>query len=1035
MNQTAFQQNYDILNPEQLDAVESLDGPIMVVAGPGTGKTQIISLRTANIILKAWVDPENILITTFTEAGVIALKKRLVKFIGTEAYKVKVCTIHSFAWDVISAFPEKFIEQRASNIIDDIESLEFFTKILDEKIKASEIEKLFHPADRYTYLRDIKDRIGKLKGEGISPSKFSKIIENQRNTYLQNLEDLKSNKRIRDLEKRTAKDKASYDTHITKLEELNMLYQQYQDYLSQHSLYDFSDMINFVVEAMRDDEDLKSYYAEKYQFIMLDEYQDTNNPQNEIMNLILSVWEEKNIMVVGDDDQSIYRFQGANIENMLDFYTLYPSTKFIVLKNNYRSSQSILDISESIISNNDERLVNRLDFLDKLLTSHSQYKDLTQNAAYVLPDENSEKIFIYSKILGNLETNSRVAIIVRSNREVAEWSSFMQSQWLEVESKLKTNILTNKYVEFLLNLIHIIHNPYHSDELFLNLLRSDIIDIENLDVIILARELYIKNYSSHGFPAQLWDSIKNIDDNQLTQKKPYKDIEKITAFRDLLLSLQANSSNISVFFNKLIESIWLVEYIENHGNFWDLEDIFTLFNNIKAWNSKDTSMTLSAMLHKCELHKKYNIIISRQILKKTPSNIEILTAHGSKWLEYDYVYIPGMQAWNWENKRVVDKLKLPLWMVWDGLQFAGMDEKDIKKLSKELANSEDRRLFFVATTRAEQSITYTRPAGKDNKPYIDSPFLLETWLKVETLEDIWDDAILKKSIIAQITWSHALMEVGDDEINYISEFLENYKLSATDLNTFLEDPLIFLQNSVFKYPFVDNEFTIFGKIYHRVLELATMKKQAWEQVPVWYMTESFDLLLDKQIVNEEEKQRLQKKGREGLTAYHSIFEANKNTTLATEYNFRSKNVVFEWVPITGKIDTIEKLDKTSWPDSNSWSLFRESVAVIDYKTWSIKSEGMIKWTDRYWNTKQWYEHGKYYRQLMFYKLLWESDNEFNSQYDIAELALDFVEGKNWEYKYQSIHVSDEDFNEFKQLVTDSWRQMNDLNYWKEVLKK
>jgi hypothetical protein len=122
-----------------------------------------------------------------------------------------------------------------------------------------------------------------------------------------------------------------------------------------------------------------------------------------------------------------------------------------------------------------------------------------------------------------------------------------------------------------------------------------------------------------------------------------------------------------------------------------------------------------------------------------------------------------------------------------------------------------------------------------------------------------------------------------------------------------------------------------------------MKKQAWEEVPVWYMIETFDLLLDKQIVNEEEKQRLLKKGREWLTVYHDIFTANKNTTLATEYNFRSKNVVFEWVPITGKIDTIEKLNSISWPDSNSWSLFRESIAVIDYKTWAIKSEGMIKW--------------------------------------------------------------------------------------------
>lgn len=160
------------------------------------------------------------------------------------------------------------------------------------------------------YLRDIKRTIDKLKQEAVSPARFALLIQNQEKIYAQKLEDLKTNKRIRDLEKRTAKDKAGYDTHIQKLRELLLVYRAYQKVLQEREVYDFNDMIQFVVEKFRQDEELRYHYAEKFQYIMLDEYQDTNNAQNEIISLILSVSvDAPNIMVVGDDDQSIYRFQ------------------------------------------------------------------------------------------------------------------------------------------------------------------------------------------------------------------------------------------------------------------------------------------------------------------------------------------------------------------------------------------------------------------------------------------------------------------------------------------------------------------------------------------------------------------------------------------------------------------------------------------------------------------------------------------------------------------------------------------------------
>ncbi len=1077
-----YKSEFEKLNDAQKQVVEQINWPVMVVAGPGTGKTQIIWMRTANIIQNAGVNSENILITTFTEAWVIAIKKRLAKFIWSEAYKVKVATFHSFAQDIITSYPEKFAWFKASSTIDDIESLQVLTDILDKYIKNNNIEYLFTAFDRYMYLRDIKDRIWKLKWEWVNPKKFEKIIADLRQDYDQKLEELKNNKRIRDLEKRTKKDSEVYKKHIWKLTELNLVYKEYQDYLKKNSLYDFSDMINFVVEALEKDEDLRYDLAEKYQYIMLDEYQDTNNSQNKLIDLILSVWDSKNIMVVWDDDQSIYRFQGANIENMLDFVSTYPDTKFIVLKNNYRSVQSILDLSTNLIENNTQRLVNKLPNLKKeLIASNDNLKDLQfENKYFILQDEILEKLFVLEDIKKKLNSFSlggkeawkadrgteSFAIICRSNKEVEEWTKFMQLQGVEVESKLKTNILKNKFVNFILDFLRLIENPSFADEKLLDILRTDIIDVENIDVITLAKELYKKNYSRNWFLLSLWELIKDIDKAfnnsllnslslqekeaekeekqalfELTQEEKYKDYQKIINFRNLILELNSELGLywISRLFQKLLDRIWLVEYIEANWTFSDLEDVFTLFNKIKEFNEKNPDLTLKELLNKFELHNKYNIWISRQILKKTNSNIEILTAHASKWLEYDYVYIPGVYGGNWESKRVIDKLKLPLWIAWNWLQFAWLTEKEIKSIEKETQLQEDRRLFFVAITRAKKELIFTRPAWKDNKPYIDSPFILEAYLEAKNIEDKVNDNSILDSIKKELLWNDDdLVKTTKEEINYIQEFLETYKLSPTDLNTFLEDPKQFLRNVVFKYPFTGNEFTIFGNVYHKVLEIATNTKIRGEKVELWQMTEKFLELLKYQILTAEERDRLTKKWIEWLTWYYEIFSKNPRVPLAVEYNFRPRDVVFGDVRITGKIDKVEKiwdsLNSGQAQDTAPTALFVEDVAIVDYKTWSIKTEWKIKWVDRYWNKKESFEEGKYYRQLLFYKLLAENDPEFSSKFNITELWLDFVEWKNWEYKYQPVSIDSWDYEEFKELVKDSWEKINSLEFWEEVLR-
>lgn len=1035
-----FQEIYNKLNDSQRDAVDHTEWPAMVIAGPGTGKTQVLWARTANLIIKAWVSPENILITTFTESWVVAIKERLIKFIWTDAHKVYVSTIHSFAQDVIKTFPTKFDFEKTSALIDDVDSLELLSEIIEKLVNEKKLEYLFTPYDKLFYLSDIKRAIWNLKQEWVSEEKLSILVDNEEKYYSELLEEKKANKRIKNIEKY----EKVYATALWKMKELLIVFREYKTTLKEKSYYDFSDMINFVLEKFKQDEDLRYYYAEKFQYIMLDEFQDTNNAQNEIVDLILNpgvgtetpgFGDEPNIMVVWDDDQSIYRFQWANIENMLDFSNKYKKTKFIVLEKNYRSTQPILDTSSSLIKNNFERLVNKINWLKKDLFS-VKTEASNQPTFYSATNELDEKNYVLDKIKNYPLSHENIAIIVRSNKEVEEWSSFLQDNSIEVESKLKTNILKSDYIIFLLKYLEIIDNPYANEDIFVDTLRCQFVDVDKIDILSINRYLYNINYTRKE-KVRFFDVLKNLESFEGLE---FRNKQKLIDFRDnlVLLSSRLKTTNFIIFFNEFIEKTKVLDYIEKNWSFDDLQDIFSLFQKIKKWTEFNKNFSVKNLVSKISLHNKFNIIIERQILKTANKWVQIMTAHGSKWLEFDTVFIPGLYDWNWNNKRVIEKLKLPRWIVWDWLQ----DAEDAKIEKKEKSLEEDRRLFFVALTRAENNLFLSFSRSKETKINIMSQFIEELSWTINFIEqEKQDEILLVSSVKNMLLWCHSsLIKYSDLELKYIEEFLKNYKLSPSDLNKFLEDPSLFLKEAIFKYPFVDNEATIFWKVYHRSLELFFIKsKKEWLLPKLDYLISTFTLLLKQEILTPEELDRLGERWIKWLTGYYENYKNSFKEFLELEYNFRSKNIVFEWIPLTWKIDKIEKHD---WfvESNNPWSswqfaLFKEHIAIVDFKTWSVKRIGEIKWIDKDGNKKPGFKEWKYGRQLLFYKLLCELDKEFSSKFDIVSMWLDFVEWKNDEYKIVEVDFSNEDYQEFKELVKDTRSKISNIDFWKEFLIK
>ncbi len=1033
MNTKDFQKNYDMLNPEQKDAVDTLYGPIMVVAGPGTGKTQIIALRAANIILKAGLNPENIFITTFTEAGVVAIRQRLLDFIGEDAYKVQVSTIHWFSQEVIQTFPEKFIAYKAGVSIDDVDQMEILRNILEKEIQNGSITALTSDYDPLYYLRDIKSRISTLKQEWVTPDRLSILTKKQVGIYEEELAEIKPTlKKYETTKEKQAK-------HIEKLTELEYLYRAYNQYLRDHSRYDFNDMIQFVVQEFRQDEELRLHYAELFQFIMLDEYQDTNNSQNEIIQLILSEDPSSfsgddsssgNIMVVGDDDQSIYRFQGANIENMLDFYQVYPDTKFIVLRNNYRSNQQILDTAKTLIEHNDTRLTNSIKTLEKELISAGKYANSQEiPTLYRAQNETDEDAYIYDHITRELALGTpieEIAIIVRNNKEVKKWSTLLSQNGIESESKLQSNILQSHYVSFILDFLMIVQNPHANDTNFIHILRSSILKLSQIDILRINRYLYIENYR-RKVPLKMIDVL--IDDQKL-QIIWDLDISGMRDFRERFLSYRTKIQEMSLreFLSFLIEDIELLEHIHKQGSFDDTQDVYTLLATIKNWSENSRDFSVDDLLSRIALYREYNYPIQRQILKKPKKWVQIVTAHSSKWLEYEVVFIPGLYTGNWDGKKIPDKLKLPNSIAGEWIQELA-----------ENAIEEERRLFFVAVTRSKNKLFLSFPAGRDKKPLLPSIFLEEIVGVYSEIDDYKSSGILEEMVETDI--SNKLIHYSGVEFDYISEFLENYRLSPSDLNTFLSSPIEFLNRVVFRYPFSGNKFTAFGTVYHRTLELFYLKYKQEAIIPEKsYLTTTFLHLIKKELLTSSELEEATEKGIQGLEWYYDLYSSQMSEPFLLEYSFRRKNIFFEWIPLTGTIDKVEKLGETAsqiWNNSadTAWQMafFKDTVKLIDYKTGKTKTENTIKWLDRYGNKKQW--EWKYFRQLLFYKLLSENDREFMEKFSIGGLAIDFVEWKDGKYKQVEIQPTQEEYNEFLEEIKTARAQISDIEFWKEILTK
>lgn len=994
INSESFETLFEGLNPRQKMAVESIEGPVMVVAGPGTGKTQILAARIANILLKTDTRPENILCMTFTDAGAVAMRKRLSTFIGPDAYRLNIHTFHSFCNSVIQQNKDAFshIEWQPAS---DIEKHEMLRGILDElspqhplrKFKGNIYQdvvpllKLFSLMKRERITEDeIKARSNKRKEEALSDPDF----RYKRKSGNNNAGDLKQ------------KDLDILYNRLDQLMAAAALQQVFQQKMNSSERYDFDDMISWVIGLFENRTDILTRYQEKYLYVLVDEFQDTNASQYQIIRQLTSFWDDNpNLFVVGDDDQSIYRFQGAEIGNITSFYQYYrQNLTTVILENNYRSGQSILKAAGTLIGHNTERLVHQMQGMKKELTaSNPKITDhAVEPVVRILKNPYAESVYLGEEVKNLIASQvppNEIAIIYRKHNQADELIRYFTDQKIPFNLIKRENVLTHPEVsKFILLLNYLaaeIKLPFSGGNLLFRILHFKEFEHGPTLLATLQRRASEVKMNLREFVFSENAGILNKEDI---------DAVKTTFIKlDEWLRLYLEKTSVEATGELFIQSGFLKSMIHSPNKERDLEAMRTLFDFLKDESGRNKKISLGNFLETLEMMDTYNLELPMQLYYGHENGVNLMTAHGAKGLEFSHVYLMGCTEAHWEKNRVPDRFSLV---------------EIFPHLKDEFAIEEIRRLFYVAVTRAKThlNISYylTETKGKDVSP---SRFVVELMDHPEVKQS---EVHIEDNKITSFMLSYAPPDkTGPIELidhALIDKFLKDYSLSVTHLNTYLKCPISFYFNQVLRVPAGKNSAMSFGSAIHGVLE-----KIFTDFIKAGKSPAEADLfsIFDKQMFaysagfTEKDLKSLTDYGKSFLPGYVKSRREIWNSFQSFEIE-KSIHTRIDDIPINGKLDRV--------------SLNGQKVWVTDYKTGSADNRGRKLDAPR-----EGYEDedielrygGDYWRQIMFYKILIDSDATLS--WNMVAGEIDFVEpDKAGAYKSFTLEVTDKGVQEVKKQI-------------------
>lgn len=970
------------LNEQQARAVSITEGPVLVVAGPGTGKTQILAARIGNILRTTDTKSHNILCLTFTEAGSVAMRKRLLEFIGPEAYNIDIFTFHAFCNQVIKENLDYF------GVMDlepasDLEVIEVIDSVIEDLPADSPIKRF--TGNVYFDRARLRSLFDLMKREDYSPQMMAKVVDD----YIESLperEDFQYKRKTKEFRAGDPNPRLIKDVtnKVIQTKAAALEFDNYVKKMHARQRYDYNDMIRWVLNAFRENEDMLRNYQEKYHYFLVDEYQDTNGAQNEIINLLNNYWDAPNVFVVGDDDQSIFRFQGANVQNISDYSLRYKDALHtVVLTQNYRSSQPILDAAMSLIDYNNDRLVNLLPELSKDLVakgSNSKISALPEVVSYY--NLAQEEVAIADAVSGLKENGvpaEEIAIIYRNHKQVENLERVFNQRNIPLNIRRKVDILKEPLIDNIIILLRYLSAEYKQadsgEHLLFDVLHFDFIGAHFQDIAVLSRYVYEQRRSGQKTS---WRKVLNDlpDDLPLTDRKALK-----SAWANLAHWMtELPNLTVQVLFEKIItRGGVLTGIMQSSERTWYMQVVTTFFNFIKEESAKYPRMTTGQLLETIDRMINAGLSLQVQKVAHAKEGVHFVTAHSSKGLEYDYVFMIGCTKNIWAKSGPRNQYKYPDTLI---------------STSENADDEEGRRLFYVAMTRARKQLAISYAEHDNNDKPLDKAKYVSELIEggmVKTVAKSPDnDELARFQAEAMMNPDLPAPELIDHEL--ISKTLENYKLSVTDIKKYLKCPVMFYFEKIVRVPAARTPSMGFGNAVHFALE-QYFKEMIADEAHQFPGAERLVALFEKGMrryhshFTEMEYDNYITYGRQILPEFHDYYVNDWAKVTLLEYPITTH---IGEVPISGKLDKLEFNGK--------------EINVVDYKTGSADTgkSKLRKPSDKNPDGED------YWRQIVFYKIL--MDNNPEKDWEMVSGEMDFIQKSkvNDSFIKRKIYVSPED---------------------------
>ncbi len=989
------------LNKEQALAVDSTSGPVLILAGPGTGKTQLLSIRAYSILKKEKnILPENILILTYTNSAAKTMKLRLAKVIGADGYDVEVATFHGFANSILQESEEaaEYVGDKVQ--MDDVEQVKAIKYILDTTKGLDDIRPFGAP---YMYIKELLQKIGDLKKDGIKPADLHEYISlNRSDPYLEE----KYAKRLKALS-------AVYDNY-EKLKE-----GKDKDIFDERGRYDYDDMILFATEALKKEALLREKYQSQFKYVMVDEFQDTNGAQLELLFALLD-YKNPNLCCVGDDDQSIYRFQGASVGNFKLFRKRFPGRVEISLRDNYRSTGELLNISKNIISLipagervTEKELVSLKDYPDKEI-GFREFTTEDEELLFIVDKvrELKDRIAASEELSDEERTHpyNNIAVLVRKRKSILKIIDAFLQAGIPYATDGKEDISGEKRVKQLIDVLRLAQaGPDEMDAKDMALykvLTSDYLEIPHPDLLKFlchVNEKKDKRVRKISLTGEFFDYFPS-------HKASY-------AIKRLLEDAQTKTVHTMLL--NYIKDAGLFKFIlkEYRNNeilrIRELRSVTSFINMIKSADLANPGMRLDDLMLEMKTRADHDLPIQGKLVTMTQDGVRIFTAHGSKGQEFHSVIIPFcLDKKNWPARAIPEKIPLPPAL------FKTKERIEERESVKRLAGYDETRLFYVAITRPKSTLLFTASPTENT---VSSSYLNHLDISKESPEYVDEEVVLGRSI--------DLTDLEDPFIGteaILSDMISNLTLNPTRVNNYLSCRRKFLYNDVLKLPAAKKRSLVFGNSVHKALEETYREFKRRGKFPSFkFFLGSFEDELKMQGADSSiELDCLNKANGPVLREWFEV--SSKNPVLPIDLEKKLVITVADNIIFTGKYDKVE------WQDQK-----KNTVRIIDYKTG--KPDDHLKKISVCRDLRS-EECDGYLRQLVCYKLLYEKDKTQSRGKTVSHGVLVFIEPlstdirkldlKKGGYISLPVQISDEMVAEMEEIIKDTWRDIKSLRFEK-----